>query len=89
MSLWEGRVTGWKLEPSGREALLARFEPLFPDVIAGHVKLRTGTDHKTPLPRETSGEIVGEANDHAGVQALVVWIGGTTARSDGSTYHFT
>jgi hypothetical protein len=82
-------VTGWKLEPSERDHLLVRFEPLFPDVIADHVTLRTGTDHKTPLPRETAGEIVGEASDGAGVQALVVRIGGTTDRRDGSTYHIT
>jgi hypothetical protein len=82
-------VTGWKLDPGDREQLLARFEPLFPDVIADHVTLRTGTDLKTPLPCEKTGEIVGEANDGVGLQALVVRIGGTTDRSDGSTYHIT
>jgi hypothetical protein len=82
-------VTGWKLDLGERERLLGRFKPLFPDVIADHVTLRTGTDHETPLPRETEGEIVGEADDGAGVQALVVRIGGTTDRSDGSTYHIT
>lgn len=82
-------VTGWKLEPRDRDQLLVRFEPLFPDVIADHVTLRTGVDHKTPLPRETLGEIVGEIDDSAGVQALVVRIGGSTDRSDGSTYHIT
>lgn len=82
-------VTGWKLETSDRDQLLMRFEPLFPDIIADHVTLRTGTDHKTPLPRDTRGEIVGEIDDGAGVQALVVRIGGSTDRCDGSTYHIT
>lgn len=82
-------VTGWKLEASDRGQLLARFEPLFPDVIADHVTLRTGTDYKTPLPREMRGEIVGEVDDGTGVQALVVRIGGSTDRGDGSTYHIT
>jgi hypothetical protein len=82
-------VTGWKLDPSERDQLLARFEPLFPNVIADHVTLRTGTDHKTPLPSETRGEIVGETDDGAGVQALIVRIGGSTDRLDGSTYHIT
>ena len=82
-------VTGWKLDPGERAQLLVRFEPLFPDVIADHVTLRTGTDDATPLPRDTRGEIVGEIDDGAGVQALVVRIGGTTDRSDGSTYHIT
>jgi hypothetical protein len=82
-------VTGWKLDVGDRERLLERFRPLFPDVVADHVTLRTGTNASTPLPRETSGEVVGEIDDEVGVQALVVRIGGTTDRSDGSTYHIT
>ena len=66
-----------------------RFKPLFPDVIADHVTLRTGTNHKTLLPRETRCEVVGEIGDGVGVQALVVRIGGTTDRPDGSTFHIT
>lgn len=82
-------ITGWKLDLCDREHLLRRFEPLYPDVIADHVTLRTGTDHKTPLPRDTQGEVVGEIDDGAGVQALIIKIGGTTDRVDGSTYHIT
>ena len=82
-------VTGWKLDPGDRERLLARFPPLFSNVIADHVTLHTGTDHRTPLPRQRSGEIVGQIDDGRGVQALVVSIGGTTDRADGSTYHIT
>jgi hypothetical protein len=82
-------VTGWKLDEQDRKRLLSRFAPLFPDIVADHVTLRTGTDHRTPLPRETSGEVVGEIDDGLGVQALVVRIAGTTDRSDGSTFHIT
>ena len=82
-------VTGWKLDATDRERLLERFRPAFPDVVADHVTLRTGTNASTPLPRETRGQVVGEIDDGAGVQALVVTIGGTTDRSDGSTYHIT
>jgi hypothetical protein len=82
-------VTGWKLDAGDRERLLERFRPLFPDLVADHVTLRTGTDVSTPLPHETCGEVVGEIDDGTGVQALVVRIGGTTDRSDGSTYHIT
>lgn len=82
-------VTGWKLDADDRNRLIERFVPLFPDIVADHVTLRTGTSASTPLPRETSGEVVGEIDDGAGVQALVVRIGGTTDRSDGSTYHIT
>ena len=82
-------VAGWKLDGADRDRLLERFPPIFPDVAADHVTLRTGTDGNTPLPDETSGEIVGEIDDGAGVQALVVRIGGTTDRADGSSYHIT
>ena len=79
-------VVGWKLDPDERKALLGRFPALFPDIVADHVTLQAGTDD-TPLPTEQSGEIVGETDDGAGVQALVVAIGGTTRRPDGGVWH--
>ena len=79
---------GWALDRDEREALLARFPPRYPLPDADHVTLKFG-DGAAKLPTETSGEIVGEADDGAGVQAMVVRIGGTTDRPDGSTYHIT
>lgn len=80
------QVTGWKLVAEERSRLLERFTPIFADVVADHVTLRL---EDGPLPKETQGEIVGEIDDGQGVQALVVAIGATTARPDGSTYHIT
>ncbi|HEU4959762.1 MAG TPA: hypothetical protein VFT56_05085 [Sphingomonas sp.] len=82
-------VTGWKLDRHARAALLVRFPPEWPDVIADHVTLDMNAGPDTPLPCETHGAIVGGINDEAGLQAMVVAIGGTTARPDGSTYHIT
>jgi hypothetical protein len=82
-------ITGWKVDHVDRTRLLALFPPLFSTVVADHVTLITGTSDITPLPTERSGEIVGEIDDDRGVQALVVSIGGTTTREDGSTYHIT
>ena len=79
---------GWLLDPADRETLIARFPPRYPDVVAHHVTLKFG-DHTAHPPTETEGQVVGEADDGAGVQALVVAIGGTTDRPDGSTYHIT
>lgn len=84
-----GTVVGWKLDASERAALLARFPPRWPDTVADHVTLRSGTGPGTPLPIEEAGEVVGWADDGEGLQALVVAIGGSTARDDGSTYHIT
>lgn len=83
----EPRTIGWLLDQRDRETLLARFAPAWPDVIAHHVTLASGTT--APLPTATAGEIVGHFNDGEGLQALVVAIHGTTDRPDGSTWHIT
>jgi|KBSSwiStaDraftv2_1062776.scaffolds.fasta_scaffold93224_2 hypothetical protein len=80
---------GWKLDEQDRVRLLTRFPPIFAQIVADHVTLRSGTNASTALPTETSGEVVGEVDDGLGVQALVVRIGGTTERGDGSTFHLT
>ena len=83
-----GAFTGWKLDPEERATLLAQFPPRYERVIADHVTLAFKPTNPK-LPTETEGEIVGETDDGAGVQALVVRIAGTTDRPDGSTYHIT
>ena len=82
-------VTGWKLDPADRAGLLSLFPPRFARAVADHVTLRFGTDSSSPLPIPTSGEVIRETDDGAGVQALVVRIGGTTDRGDGSHFHIT
>ena len=81
--------TGWSLSESDRTYLLRIIPPSYPDVIAEHVTCRFGVDDDMPLPTETGGIVVGHVDDGAGVQALVVEIGGTTQRPDGRTYHIT
>ena len=81
----ERRTIGWLLDDADRAALLARFPPRWPDVIAHHVTLASKT--ADPLPPEEAGEVVGHVDDGMGLEALVVAIGGTTDRPDGSTYH--
>lgn len=83
------RYTGWALDRGQRGDLLTRFPPIYPEVVADHVTLKFGAGQDEALPTETRGEIVGHADDGAGVQAMVVRIGGTTDRPDGSTYHIT
>ena len=72
-----------------RNRLLALFPPAYPNVVAHHVTLGLGSEADLPLPRETDGTVVVVGDDGRGVQALVVEIGGTTDRPDGSTYHIT
>lgn len=81
-------VIGWQFDLEDRRQLLIRFPPVYPRVIADHVTLGKAPPD-APLPVETSGKIVGQVDDDAGLQALIVTIGGTTGRPDGSTYHIT
>lgn len=85
-------TTGWKLDRDQREALLCRFPPLYPNVIADHVTLLA--NHLGGMTAEPPGDaempvIVGYSHDGEGVEAMVVSIGGTTQRPHGSRWHIT
>jgi hypothetical protein len=80
---------GRLLHPEDREKLLAAIPPVYPRVVARHVAPEGGEPPDFPLPGEAEGFVAGVADGGAGVQALVVEIGGTTQRPDGSTYHVT
>ena len=82
-------IVGWKLVEVDRLALLRRFVPVYPDVIAHHVTLQFDAPPFATPPEERLGEVVGHADDGAGVEALVLRIGGTTNRPGGGTYHIT
>ena len=82
-------VAGWLLHPEDRDRLVAAFPPAYPRVIAHHVTLKAGVRPDYPLPGDTEGSVVGVADDGAGVQALVVEIGGTTRQRDGCAFHIT
>ncbi len=81
--------TGWALPDGERSRLLARFPAVYGRTVAHHVTLAFNVGPGHPLPKETGGTVVGIADDGAGVQALVMSIGGRTDRPDGSTYHIT
>jgi hypothetical protein len=80
--------TGWLVDPAQRAALLDRFPPCYAAVVAHHVTLKFG-DREASAPAEVRAEIVGEADDGASVQAMIVAIGGSPARPDGGTFHIT
>ena len=84
-----GTVVGWKLPQQDRSRLLERFPPRFEKVDADHVTLAVGAGPDTLLPDKTGGKVVGRADDGDSLECLVVEIGGTTDRPDGSTYHIT
>ena len=82
-------TTGWEVDRQQRDALLVRFPPVYPRAVADHVTLKFGAGKDPAPPWAASAEIVGFADDGAGVQAAVVALDGSTDRPDGSTYHIT
>ena len=82
-------VVGWELDREQRAQLLERWRPRYENVVADHVTLAAKVAPGTPLPDEVEAQAVGHIDDGKGVEALVVAIGGTTDRPDGSTYHIT
>lgn len=83
-----GSVIGWRLNESQRTTLLERYPPRYAKIVAHHVTLATEAEDRN-LPSHVRAEIVGQADDGAGVEAMVVTIDGHTARPDGSTFHIT
>jgi hypothetical protein len=83
-----GSVIGWKLDREQRRELLERFPPRYRDSIADHVTLQTNAEGQ-PLPDPVDAAIVGRADDRDSLECMVVTIGGTTDRPDGSTFHIT
>ena len=81
------RTIGWLVDEAQRVELLQQFMPRYQEVVAHHVTLASASTRDLPEP--AIGEIVGIADDDAGVQALVVSIGGTTDRPGGGTCHIT
>ena len=82
-------VVGWALDREERVELLLQFPPRYSNVVADHVTLAARVGRDAPLPDEVTGEIIGRADDGAGVEAMVVRLGGSTDRPDGSTWHIT
>ena len=83
-------ILGWKLDREQRDELLRQFPPRYARAIADHVTLQTDAKANAPLPQPApDAEIVGRADDGQGVEAMVVRLGGTTDRPDGSTWHIT
>jgi hypothetical protein len=80
---------GWLLPVVERDKLLEIFPAAYPMLIAHHCTLQYGVKEDFPLPTETWGEVMGESVDDAGVQALVVRIGGTVRRPSGGIFHIT
>lgn len=80
-------IIGWRIDARDRAALLRRFPPRYAQTVADHVTF--GRREGLTLPDIPLAEVVGLADDGAGVEALVVTLDGSTNRPTGGTYHIT
>lgn len=78
---------GYTLNYTSKKELLQKFPPKFPKVIAHHITTAFGVTADA-IPEPATARVVGYAMED-GLEALVVEIGGTTKRKDGSVYHIT
>ena len=79
---------GWKLDRSDRADLLAHFPPRYERTVADHITFGRANG-APPMPEADKAVILSRADDGAGVEAMVVEVGGTSERLTGGTYHIT
>jgi hypothetical protein len=84
-----GWFIGWLLEARARARLLKAFPQRYERLVADHVTLDAHAPADAAAPGSEPAQVVGEADDGDGLQALLVSLGGTTDRPDGGTYHIT
>ncbi len=78
----------YNLTEKGRAELLERFSPVFSKVVAHHVTFEMGVGEDSPLPPKAEIKVVGYARNEK-IECVVVEVGGTVHRNDGSIYHIT
>jgi hypothetical protein len=80
-------IAGWTIDRHERDDLLRRFPPRYGRIDADHVTY--GRAPLADLPEHERAELIGRADDGAGVEAMVVSLGGSPERPTGGTYHIT
>ena len=74
------RTNGWLLDFHERAALLRAYPPVYRDVLAHKVTLRSGDTIAIGAPAPLVGRLIGQIDDGQGIEALIIEIDGTTQR---------
>ena len=80
---------GYFLTEQSRNLLLEKFPPKFKKVFCDHITYAFGHSDKNIVPESNNISVVGYKLDKNGLEALVVSIGSTSRRPDGSIFHIT
>ncbi len=81
--------TAYVLTPESRERLLKAFPPKYSEVIAEHITVDFGVPETAPEPPRADITVMGYADAGDGLEALILAVGGSMQRPDGSLYHIT
>lgn len=78
----------FNLTDAAREEILSLYAPKFNKVVCHHITFKFGVKENEAIPDIREARVVGYAcNDD--IECLVVEVGGTYNRPDGSIYHIT
>jgi hypothetical protein len=80
---------GYFLTDQSRNLLLGKFPPKFEKVFCDHITFATGHSDKNIVPESKNISVIGYKIDEGGLEVLVVSVGSTTRRPDGSIFHIT
>lgn len=83
------KYTAYVLTDSARAALLEKFPPKYPKVIAHHVTIQFGVPADTEVPAPANVKVIGYADSGDGLEALVCSVDGSPERPDGKRWHIT
>lgn len=78
----------FNLTDAAREEILSLFKPQFDKVVCHHITFKFGVKESEPIPDLREARVIGYAANKD-IECLVVEIGGTYNRPDGSIYHIT
>lgn len=81
--------TAYVLDDGARDALLAKFPPKYPKVIAHHITVQFPVPQGTEPPAPANVKVIGYADSGDGLEALVCTVNGRSERPDGKRWHIT
>lgn len=84
--IMENTYSAYTLDNASRDALLTKFPPKYPTVIAHHITVEFPG---TQVPPDAQVKVIGYIDSGDGLEALAVSVNGSTTRADGKAFHIT
>lgn len=88
-SMNTNHYTAYVLTDKARNALLKKYPPKYPKVIAHHVTVQFGVPADTQPPAPAIVKVIGYVDSGDGLEVLVATVNSEQDRPDGKRYHIT